>query len=239
MKVDLWERFRSRVTRQAPVETSGMFVLTFKKPTEDCRHVGRQLQRALEPGAAGADDFALEFVPKSEWQAMLDAHEFEKFRRFLAADPIAAENPHCAVKAGGLVLCLALVPHKPTVIADRVVRILRRSADQCSGTRPATLWLHFIGIAESEFVSLAKFSSDGRGAGLNAIVANALHPQASTSDRTHVERIRFSAVPNSLTRQMAFGPTLLLGESVSVGGPSYDVPNPFCRFERSATGAGE
>lgn len=243
MIVDLSETFRNSVLRNAPVAESGLFVLTFNKPTDQCRHVAKSVREALEVRKEAApperSDFTWSFVPKPEWQATFDDRRFEDFGRLVAADPMVASNAHCIVRADKLVLGLALVPHKPTAMTKRIVRIFKDAADQCTGQRPAMLWLHFIGQAESEFIRLAQFSSAGSGAGLNAIVAEALHPAASPTDRTHVERIRFSAIPNSLTRQMAFGPTLLLGESVSVGGPCYDVPNPFCRFKHSTAGAGE
>jgi hypothetical protein len=125
-----------------------------------------------------------------------------------------------------------LIPHKPTTLGERVVDVIKEAAEQCSGRRSSVVWLHFIGLAEREFLTLAEFSSDGKGAGLNTLVANALHPQASTTDRTHLERVRFSVNPDSLSRQTAFGPTLLMSPAVSVGGAIYDVPNPFCRSPR-------
>jgi hypothetical protein len=233
MTVDLSETFRKRVLKSPPVGESGVFELTFAKPTSECRHVGKQLLEALGPDAAASgptQDFSLRFVPKPDWQALLESGNFEEFRRRIAGDPKFSENAHCIVKPDRLVLGLILIPHKPTTISARVVDTVQAGASQCSSGRPAVVWLHFIGLVEREFVTLAQFSSDGSGAGLNTIVANALHPKASTTDRSHVELVRFSAIPDELTRQPAFGPTLLLEESVSVGGKVYDVPNPFCKF---------
>ncbi|MET3905877.1 hypothetical protein ABID59_000198 [Bradyrhizobium sp. S3.3.6] len=237
MTVDLSETFRQRVLKSPPVQESGVFELTFDKPTSVCRHVGSQLRDALGPDGATSDakrDFSLRFVPRTDWQALLEAGNFEEFRRRVAGDPKLSENAHCIVKADRLVLGLILIPHKPPTISARVVDTIQAGASQCSGSRSAVVWLHFIGLAEREFVKLAQFSSDGRGAGLNALVADALHPKASATDRSHVERILFSAIPDELTRQPAFGPTLLLEESVSLGGKVYDVPNPFCKFSSNA-----
>jgi len=47
------------------------------------------------------------------------------------------------------------------------------------------IWLHFVGLAEKEFRDIAQFSMNGKGGGLNALVANALFSPAG-SDRSHV-----------------------------------------------------
>jgi hypothetical protein len=111
-----------------------------------------------------------------------------------------------------------------------VVDVLKDGPDQCSGNNPAVVWLHFVGMPEAFFVTLARHSFDGRGSGLNAIVANAFHPQASSTNRTHVQRVRFSGDPDALSRHLAFGRDRLLVPAVSAGGQLYDVPIPHARF---------
>ena len=72
---------------------------------------------------------------------------------------------------------------------------------------------------------------EGSGAGLNAIVASALHPRASLTDRSHVHTIRFSAEAAEVTRKPVLDGELLLRTAGSLSGPCYDVPNPLCRFK--------
>lgn len=236
MIVDLSETFRASVRGSTPVNTSGVFVLTFNKPTDKCIQVAQNLREALaedwrEGSPTQRSDFVLEFQPKPSWQALLDAQRHEEFRQRAVGDPLIASSAHCIVPVDGKALGLVLLPHKPTDMAHRMVKIFREAADQCTGERPAVLWLHLLGQAERDFIRLAQFSSDGSGAGLNAIVANALHPKSSTTDRSHVERIRFSVIPESLTRERLDGFAAHAGETVSVGGPSYDVPNPYFKFD--------
>lgn len=232
--VDLSETFRSSVLKGLSVGETGIFVLKLRKPPEAYKHLGRKLRQALnevrDQARAEEGAFSLKFLPKPEWRALFDAQRFDELSRSVAVDPLLAGNPHCVVRAGHLVLGLVVVPHKPTVMADRLARIFQKAARQCSGDRPALLWLHFFGVAEREFIALAQFAAAGRGAGLDAIVANALDPKGGATDRSHVERIRFSPIPDALPGPVGFGPMLSFGGSAPVDGPAYDVPNPFCRF---------
>jgi hypothetical protein len=235
LNVDLSETFRTCVLKSPPVKETGLFVLTFKKPTAECRHFARHLKEALRGNTATAfdgQDFSLQFAAKPNWQALLDAGQNDELRRQILADPVIGDEARCIVKAQNHLFGLVLRPHKPTTLSQRVIKIIKEAADQCSRQNPCIVWLHFVGLAERDFVALAEFSSDGKGAGLNALVANALHPDASSSDRTHVERIRFSASPDALSRHPAFDSNLLLSQAVSVGGTTYDVPNPYCRTPR-------
>lgn len=235
LNVDLSETFRTCVLKSPPVTETGLFVLTFKKPTAECRHLARHLKEALREETATAfdgQDFSLQFVAKPNWRALLDAGQNDELRRQILADPEIRDEARCIVKAQSHLFGLVLRPHKPTTLSQRVIKIIKEAADQCSRQNPCIVWLHFVGLAERDFVALAEFSSDGKGAGLNALVANALHPDASSTDRTHVERIRFSASPDALSRHPAFDSNLLLSQAVSVGGTTYDVPNPYCQTPR-------
>jgi hypothetical protein len=235
LTIELSETFRRCVLKDAPAKGSGLFIFTFKKPTAACKNVAQELKKALcsdVPTASDGEDFSLQFVAKSNWQTLFDSGRVDELRREILSDPAIGSNAHCVVKGQDRLLGLALLPHKQTTLSQRIVDVIKEAADQCSGKNSCVVWLHFVGLAEREFLTLAEFSSDGKGAGLNALVANALHPQASTTDRTHVERVRFSASPDALSRRSAFGPNLLISQAVSVGGATYDVPNPFCRAPR-------
>ena len=98
------------------------------------------------------------------------------------------------------VFVLAIRSHAQTAFARSLVQILKKAADQCPDNRPSAVWLHFVGVAEIDFRALCDFSLNGNGAGLNAVVAEVLHPEASTSDRSHVQHILFSAQSRALSR---------------------------------------
>jgi hypothetical protein len=144
--------------------------------------------------------------------------------------PALGNEAKCVTRVENRLLGLTVVPHKPTTLSERVGDVLKTGADQCSRINPAVVWLHFVGMSEAVFVELARHSSDGRGRGLNVVVANAFHPDASSTNRTHVQRVRFSGDPDGLSRHLAFRPDRLLAPSVSAGGQLYDVPNPYARF---------
>ena len=126
-------------------------------------------------------------------------------------------------------VALCLRPHKPNSLSSRIIEVIKDGADQCSGKKPGIVWLHFIGAAEAEFLELAQFSN-GNGAGLNSLVAGALHPLASPTDRSHVNMVLFSASSDRVTRSPILSSDLLMVRAASNGGPIYDVPNPLCRL---------
>ena len=65
---------------------------------------------------------------------------------------------------------------------------------------------------------------NGGGAGLNTVVADVLHPQASTTDRSHVQRIIFSAQNQALRPHPMFESDLMLIRTVSHSVTCFDVP---------------
>jgi hypothetical protein len=97
--------------------------------------------------------------------------------------------------------------------------------------KAAILWLHFVGMTEKAFLEIAQFAMDSKGGGLNALVAKAIHPKASPTDRSHVHLIRFSGDAAELETKPVFNSDRLLSQAKSVGGFCYDVPNPNCRFQ--------
>ena len=90
------------------------------------------------------------------------------------------------------------------------------------------VWMHFVGFAEQEFQTLAEFSQDGRG-GLNTLVAQAVSPSSSTTDRSHVSIVRFSGEPVGIDHRSAVEGDRLVHRT-SMPGPAYDVRNPFAKF---------
>jgi hypothetical protein len=137
-----------------------------------------------------------------------------------------------AALVDGKLMAMAISPHKPTMLSQRVVQAIKRGADQCTGGKPSVVWLHFVGFAQPEFLALAEFSKSGKGAGLNAVVAEALHPRASTTDRSHIDSVWFSADARELNRHLALAADLLMVPAVTSNGACYRVPN-LCRFPRT------
>jgi hypothetical protein len=148
-------------------------------------------------------------------------------RDFLLNDPDVGDS-HCFTEVGGQMFALALKTSKTNTLAQRVVRILKDAADQLSGERCSLVWLHFVGFAEQELRTLAEFSMNGDGGGLNALVADAISPGTSSRDRFHVNRVRFTGEPAGLERRSTATETSLV-HITSLGGFAYDVPNPRAR----------
>jgi transcriptional regulator with XRE-family HTH domain len=235
LNVDLSETFRKTVTRRLPVDESGLFILIFKRPVADCKQLSIQLSAALQsetPKSFHTNDFSILFHPRPQWQPPETPQEGADLQRHILLDPELGNDARCVTKIGNRIIGLVLRPHKPSTLAKRILGAIKQGAGQCTGRNPSCVWLHFSGFAEAEFLQLAEFSMEGKGAGLNAVVANAVHPSASTTDRSHVERIRFSATGEDLSRHPAIGPGLLISRAVSSNGFIYDVPNPLCRFPR-------
>ncbi|MGO9004852.1 MAG: helix-turn-helix domain-containing protein [Beijerinckiaceae bacterium] len=233
LTVNLTEIFRKSVLMQPPVDESGLFVLTLKKPSAHCTNLGHLLEEALRsstPRSYFASSFSLEFSPRPLWQALLNADRLPDLKNQILADPDIDGHARCAIRGVDKIVGLVIRPHKRTTLSRRVVEVIKQGADQCTGKRASVVWLHFVGLAEEDFLALAEFSMDGKGSGLNAIVANAFSPSASQTDRSHVQAVRFSATGRALHSHPALDRNLLMTRAISAGGAIYNVPNSFCRF---------
>jgi DNA-binding transcriptional regulator YiaG len=235
LTVSLAETFRKIMLEKTPVDESGVFTMTLKRPAADCKNLAHQLEAVLRSATARSSqstDFSLDFLPRPQWQGLLDSDRLVDLKQQILLD--CSEYARCAIKAAGKIMALVVCPHKPTVLGQRVVEAIKKGANQCTGDKQAVVWLHFVGLAEAQFLALVQFSNEGKGAGLNAIVANALRPNADRTDRSHVHSIRFSADGRAIDNHLAIAPNLLLGRAVTLGGMCYIVPNPYCRFSKTA-----
>jgi transcriptional regulator with XRE-family HTH domain len=236
--VQLAETFNAAISKQAPVNESGLFVMTLRKPSADCKHLAQQLKNSLGSNRAtcfDGTDFSLQFLPRPAWQSLLNSGHIPSLRTQISADPSLSEDEeaHCVTQLQDQVIGLVIRPHKSTTITQRIIDVIKDGADQCTGKRASVVWLHFVGLTEGIFLSLAEFSSQ-KSAGLNAIVSKVLHSDASSTDRSHVQCVRFSAGPSAISRRPALASNLILTKAVSVGGRVYEVPNPRCRFPNVA-----
>jgi transcriptional regulator with XRE-family HTH domain len=231
--INMSESFRTTITKKAPVDESGLFTLTLNKASADCTHLPRQLEQALRSETVqsyqGAD-FSLSFSPRPAWQELLNSDRWPDLDRQIRLDSDDGDYARCVMFAEGKILALDIRPHAPSILHRRLVETIKKAADQCTGDRPSAVWLHFVGFDEKVFLSLCEFSMNGKGAGLNATVADALHPAASPTDRSHIQRVRFSVDSGDLIRHSALDPSLILGRAVSHGGACYDVTNRLSRF---------
>jgi transcriptional regulator with XRE-family HTH domain len=232
--VQLAETFNTVISKQVLVDGSGLFLMTLKKPSAECKHLARQLENSLQSNSAicfdGAD-FSLQFLPRPSWQNLLNSGHILDLSAQISADASLREDEdaHCVTQLRDRVIGLVIRPHKPATTIERIIEVVKNGADQCTGKRACVVWLHFVGMTEGIFLTLAEFVSQ-KGAGLNAIVYKVLHSDGSSADRSHVQSVRFSAGPNAINRGPALGPNLLITKAVSVGGKMYEVPNPRCRF---------
>ena len=229
---DIFDRAAEKLSANT---NSGQFTLTLKKAADHCNNLPRQFEVALKAGVNipyETEDFSLTFSPKPDWQALLNADAASELERQmqLATEADNSERFTIGVISPHKVLGLAIRSHAPTRFRRRLVRILKEAADQCPDNRPSAVWLHFVGVAEADFRALCDFSINGSGAGLNAMVADVLHPDASTTNRSHVQRILFSAQGGTLRQYPMLDANLVLIRTVSQSTTCFDVPNPKCKF---------
>lgn len=147
-------------------------------------------------------------------------------------DPEIKERAHCITLVRENWVALAIESGRANSLSERVVRVLKGATDQLSASRASIVWLHFVGMAEQQFRELAEFSMDGKGNGLNALVANVLS-SSSRKDRSHVNVVRFSGEAAGITRRPTLNDERMLTRAASIGGLAYDVPNPRARFRDS------
>ena len=199
-----WILFVKMVSKKIPAVDSGIFTVTLNKAANHCKNLTRQLEQTVELSTAHsceADDFRIEFLPQRMWQGTLNSQHWTELNRQLQIGADDSEFARGTAVVPGKVFVMEICPHAPSVFHDRLIKTIKNAADQCSGTGPGVVWLHFVGLAEQDFQALCEFSLNGPGTGLNAIVAHALDPKATTTDRTHIQLVRFSCDSGRLHRQ--------------------------------------
>jgi hypothetical protein len=167
-------------------------------------------------------------VPK--WQKLLDEEKIDELQRALRSDFNDGEFSRSVSRKNGRVVAFDVRPHALPDLNQKVVDTLKEAADQCTGNLPGIIWLHFNGHPEDEIRQVFQFSAETPGGGLNSTVASALHPDASSTNRSHVQRVRFSATGATLLRQLTPDRDRMLRRFVSQGGLCFDVPNPHTKF---------
>jgi hypothetical protein len=236
MVVNLSQTFLNIVHKRLPVDESGVFSLQFKNEPGASKAILQEFKTAMSSrfaGHADCKDATIEFLPRPSWTQAAETMTPGALQNLLRNDPDVGES-HCFTKVAGKMLALALKTTKTNTLPQRVVRVLKDAADQLSGTRCSLVWLHFVGFAEQELRTLAEFSMNGAGGGLNALVADAISPSASSKDRSHVNRVRFTGEPAGLERRSTTTETSLI-QITSLGGFAYDVPNPRAKMTLPST----
>lgn len=239
--VQLFDAFVRCVSksRRASITESGVFSLVLRKRGDDCNNLVSRFRDALRSGAFerfDENDFEINFTPKPQWTELLKTGHVRQFISTRSLDPdFNAGHARSFTTVDGFAVGLSLRLHKPSELGSRSVGVIKQAADQCTGRNPALVWLHFVGATEEDFLALVQLSSDGTGAGLNSIVANALHPDATPigatpTDRSHVNAVKFSASGSRIDKRPALAPNLLIVSAVTNSAPLYHVPNPLCRW---------
>lgn len=229
--VNLSQIFLTSLRKHSPVGGSGIFHLKFKSDPGVSKAVIHEFKAALKSRALDTIDCAdatMEFLPRPSWDHELKTLAPVELRNRIKDDPVVGGHAHCITRVGDNMFALSLETSKGNTLAERAVNVLKRAADQLSGTRASMVWLHFVGFAEQEFQALAEFSQGGRG-GLNELVGEAVSLSSSTTDRSHVSIVRFSGEPAGVHRRSTIEGELLV-HTTSMPGPAYDVRNPFAKF---------
>jgi hypothetical protein len=226
---------RSAITLLANA-ASGQFILTLKKPADECKHLPQRFDAALKTAIDEpfeVEEFSLTFSPRPDWQTLLDAGAESELQQQIQlaveTDP-SQRFTLCAITPHNRVFEFGIRSHAATRFRKRLVKVLKDAADQCPRSGPGAVWVHFVGVAEADFRALCNFSMNGGGAGLYTVVADVLHPHASTTDRSHVQRIIFSAQNQALSPHPMFDSDLTPIQTVSHSMTCFDVPNPKCKF---------
>lgn len=233
MTVGLASTFYRSVHEGMAVNKSGIYVLTLKKPADQCRNLIVALKSALNRNANAEfenDDFFLQFEERQTWAEYAYNNDWRGLEALALSDDRIGDRARIVTRAGDCVVGLVLVPHKEGALGEKVVSVLKDAADQCSKSKAAILWLHFVGMTEKTFLEIAQFAMDSKGGGLNALVAKAIYSKSSPTDRSHVHLIRFSGDPAELEKKPVLNSDRLLSQTSSIRGFCYDVPNPNCRF---------
>jgi len=236
MVAQLASVFQKSMLRKAATQEAGIFVIELRRPADQCKNLLSKTRDTLDgvsPSCEGVD-FSFSFLPRPLWGDCISNGAWASFKQATLNAPEFKNCAHFVTKIGNRVFALAIRPHKESTLAERAVEVLKDAADQCSKSRASMLWLHFVGLAEDHFLDIAQFSIDSRGGGLNALVANALHPKASSTDRSHVNLVRFSGDAAYVETKTVLDSNLLLAKAKSIGGACYDVPNPNCKFPLGA-----
>jgi transcriptional regulator with XRE-family HTH domain len=136
ISVQLLETFNSTVSKRTPVDESGLFVMTLKKPSAKCKHLARQLRDALQSNLArcfDGTDFSLQFSARPKWQDLLNSGHVLELKGQISADPSLGEDAHCVRQLQDQVIGLVVRPHKSTTIIDRIIDVIKDGADKCTG----------------------------------------------------------------------------------------------------------
>jgi hypothetical protein len=233
MSADLFEAFRRSSSAQPVANASGIFKLTLNKPADQCANLARAAEKALRGyrgGLALQKDFSLIFEPRPTWQSFLETHQIETLKKAIEDDPVWAGSDYIAFQQKRAVVAFSVRPHRQGQLRQRLTRVLKDAADQCTGTRAAVLWLHFVGATERDFLELAQFSMSNRRAGLNWVADNVVRPTGPVDNRSHIHMIRYSAGAQIITNKPALAPNLLLARAASLDSKSYDVLNLHCKY---------
>lgn len=229
MAVNLAERFY-KLARKLGFRQSGLFTMQLRKPSDKCKNLPGQLETAMRSESFDSADFSFGFMPMPKWQKLLDEGKIDELQRAIRSDFNEGDFSRSADRQNGRVVALDVRPHCPPDLNKKVVDTLQQAADQCTGQRPSVVWLHFNGHPEDDIRDVFQFSAENDGAGLNYSVAMALHPEASPTDRSHVQRVRFSGTSATLARQLTPDEGRVLRRAVSQGGLCYDATNPRTKF---------
>jgi hypothetical protein len=234
--VNLSQIFLTSLRKHSPMDGSGIFHLRFKSDPGASKAVLQEFKAVLKSrvlDTIDCTDATIEFLPRPSWNHELKTLAPVELRNRIEDDPAVKGRAHCITRAGDNMFALSLETSKGNTLAERAIDVLKRAADQLSGTRASMVWMHFVGFAEQEFQALAEFSQGGGGGGLNRLVADAVSPSSSTTDRSHVNIVRFSGEPVGLHRRSTTEGALLV-HATSMPGPAYDVRNPFAKFSIEA-----
>jgi hypothetical protein len=166
------------------------------------------------------------FQRKSDWETLIRQQNFGPIRQEMTQKHESL-NPHAMIILGrGQALMFCVVGNRPTRMFKGVMRRLKKASSQLSGEKPGLIWMHFLGLDETEFTSLRADHAAGRN---NAFAAFGRYLFDSVN-RNHICRVRFSAESDQIRRN---GYRTLLENRTELQnhGPAYDLISNVSRFD--------
>jgi hypothetical protein len=142
MTVNLCHGFDQSIRDKLPIDESGLYVLSLKKPASTCRNLLAGLKGALSSAGStsfDATDFTLTFFPRPNWTGLVQSMPYHEFQSLALSDAELRDHAHFVTKVDCYVVGLVLRPHKPATLSDRITKVLKEAADQCSGSKS---WPH-------------------------------------------------------------------------------------------------
>ncbi len=178
------------------------------------------------PNQKRYNDVELSFEVKPRWSTLIsNGNRFELSIELAAVQE--QNNSHTAIAVDdGRVVLFNLHSRKRGRPIRSIIDVCKQASTQFSGSRPAIVWLHFLGLTEHEFGLLAQQSKESRQSPFN-MISNYIFRSES---RRHLKKLFFSADTDFVQRSKRFDPVYGNVDNLVMGGKVYETTSLKSRF---------